>query len=257
MSGAVEKCLGFCELRPVISSFCCILGAMKSERFILWFFFLIASPILLTAQYQYELMKMSEGVHNGIWFEVSASDDKEVEEVWENFMDERSLRVKRSRRPREYRAEDIKGEEVSTLFGVDLFMQTEELDTSIRVKIWVRRGETYPDFWDEEDAQKEIKALLERFRHELKEFQAVKALEEVQDELKDMERDLKRLENRKERFEKKIEKAYEEIEENETNIEENDAEQKTLIEEIENQKVRVEQHQKVREKLKKYTPSGL
>ncbi len=209
----------------------------------------------LNAQYQYELMKMSEGVHNGVFFDVVAKDDEQVEDVWENFMDKRALRVKRSRRPREYRAEDIKGDEVSTLFGVDLFMQTEKLDTSIRVKVWVRRGETFPDFWGEEEAQKELKTLLDNFQHALKIFQAEQALEEAKEQLKDMERDLSRLESRKENYEKRIEKAYEEIEENEKNIVDNTAEQKALKKELEAQKEQVKERQEASEKVKNASPS--
>lgn len=209
-------------------------------------------PGYLSAQYQYELMKMSEGVHSGIWFDVVAEDEKEVEGVWRDFMDDRSLKVKRSsRRPREYRAEDVKGDEVSTLFGTDLFMQAEEIDTAIRVKIWVRRGEEFPDFWGEEQAQSELQNLLDNFELALRQFRAEEALSEAEKELKDMERSLSRLESRKEKYEKRIEKAYEEIEENEKNIVENKAEQEALQKELEEQRQQVAERQAVRDHLKK------
>lgn len=228
---------------------------MKRFTYFLLSLLLVAGSSSLFSQYQYELMKMSEGVHNGVFFDVGADDEDQVEDVWKDFMDERSLRVKRSsRRPREYRAEDIKGDEISTLFGADLFMQMEEKDTAVRVKIWVRRGETFPDFWGEEDAQKELKSLLDHFQHALKMVRAENALELAKDELKDMERDFKRLQDRKESYEKRIEKAYEEIEENEKNIVDNEAEQKALKKELEAQKERVEKRQQARERIKNSPP---
>ena len=206
-------------------------------------------PEVLMSQYQFELMKMSEGVHNGLWFTVGAEDEKEVEGVWQDFMKERSLKVKRNRRPREYRAEDVKGAEVSTLFGTTMYMQTQEMDTAIRVNIWVQQGEDFPDFWDDEQAQGELETLLDHFRLALRQFQAEKALEEAENELKDMERSLSRLESRKENYEKRIEKAYKEIEENEQNILDNTEEQEALKKELEAQRERVSERQAARDRL--------
>jgi len=217
---------------------------------------ILLAPAFLAAQYQYELMKMSEGVENGIWFDVVSEDEKEVEEVWQDFMDERSLKVKRSsRRPKEYLAEDVKGQEVSTLFGTDLFMQAEKVDTAIRVKIWVRRGEEFPDFWGEEEAQAELKDLLDHFQLAMRQYRAEKALEEAQEKLEDMERDLSRLESRKENYEKRIEKAYEEIEENEKNIVDNESEQEALQKKLEEQRSQVSERKAARDLLKKSSVS--
>ncbi len=201
------------------------------------------------AQYQYELMKMSEGVKTGVWFDVVSEDEKEVQNVWKDFMVDRSLKVKRNRRPREYRAEDVKGDEVSALFGADIFMQTEETDTTIRIKIWVRQGETFPDFWDDERAQNELHELLDLFQLELKRYRAEVALEEAEDQLSDMERSLERLVNRKENYEKRIEKAYQKIEENEQNIVDNEKEQEELKKKLEGQKKQVVARKKARELL--------
>ncbi len=229
-----------------------ILGRMKLVYQIVIGIGILLAPAYLAAQYQYELMKMSEGVKNGIWFDVVSEDEKEVQEVWQDFMDERSLKVKRSsRRPREYLAEDVKGEEVSTLFGTDLFMQAEKVDTAIRVKVWVRRGEDFPDFWGEEEAQNELKDLLDHFQLALRQFRAEKALEEAQEKLEDIERSLSRLESRKENYEKRIEKAYEEIEENEKNIVDNKSEQEALKKELEAQRGQVSERKAARDLLKK------
>ncbi|NBB88622.1 MAG: hypothetical protein GVX96_02395 [Bacteroidetes bacterium] len=203
-----------------------------------------------SGQYQYELMKMSEGVNTGVWFDVIAGDEEEVRTVWKDFMEDRSLKIKRKRRPREYRAEDVNGDEVSTLFGSDIFMQTEPVDTAIRVKIWVRQGGVFPDFWDDERAQNELHELLDLFQGELEQDRAEAALEIAKEELNDLERSLKRLARRKQRYEKRIKKAYEEIEENEQNIIDNEKEQQALREKLEAQKKRVEERKKARELLK-------
>lgn len=217
-------------------------------RYIILLFATILS-LHTSGQYQYELMKMSEGVNTGVWFDVISADEEEVETVWKDFMEDRSLKIKRNRRPREYRAEDVKGDEVSTLFGSDIFMQTEPVDTAIRIKIWVRQGGVFPDFWDDERAQNELHELLDLFQHELEQYRAEVALEKAKEELSELERSLKRLAKRKERYEKRIEKAYEKIEENEQNIIDNEKERKELREKLESQKKRVEEREKARDLL--------
>lgn len=225
-------------------------NTMKSIIFSLCSALLFFSPADLSGQYQFELMKMSEGIHSGVWFDVSAQDEKDVEDVWKDYMDERSLDIKRNRRPREHRALDLKGSEVSALFGMDMFMQTEEVDTAIRVKIWLRQGEDFPDFWGEEDAQSELTGLLDGFRLEFKEFLAQQILDEEQDVLSNMERDLSQLEKMKGRYEHRIEKARESIEENEQSIEENKEEQSRLQKELEQQRKKLEELKEKRDQLK-------
>jgi DNA polymerase III delta prime subunit len=211
---------------------------------------LLFSAVDLCGQYQFELMKMSEGIHSGVWFDVSARDDKDVEDVWKDYMEERSLDIERNRRPREHSALDLKGPEVSALFGMDMFMQTEEVDTAIRVKIWLRQGGDFPDFWGEEKAQSELTDLLDGFRLELKEFLAQQIVEEEEKVLSDMERDLSRLEKLKERYEDRIVKARESIEENEKNIVDNKEEQSNLQKDLEQQRQRVDELKEKRDKLK-------
>jgi len=209
-------------------------------RFILLSICMATLPLWGQAQFEYQALTMSEGVHEAILFNINQVDGRTVEKLWDDFIDEYGGKTRRKRREGEYQTEGASIVELTGTKPVNVYFKAEDFGDNSRASVWFKADGSFLEFTDNPGLQKQAESILGEFKHSIKLHLANEQKEQEEKKLQDLERDLGKLERLKERYEKAIEKAKKEIEDNEQNIVENQALQEAKVSEIEAQKAIVE-----------------
>jgi len=202
--------------------------------------FAFSLPFITAAQFEYQALTMSEGVHEAILFNINQVDSRTVEKLWDDFIDEYGGKTKRKRREDEYQTEGASIVQLTGTKPVNVYFKAEDFGDNSRASVWFKADGAFLEFTDNPGLKKQAETVLSEFKHDISLHLANEQMEQEEKKLKDLERDLGKLERLKERYEKQIERAKKEIEDNEQNIVENDALQEAKISEIEAQKQVVE-----------------
>jgi len=194
----------------------------------------------INAQFKYQALTMSEGVHEAVLFNINQVDSRTVEKLWDDFINEFGGKTRRKRREGEYQTEGASIVQLTGTKPVNVFFKAEDFGDNSRASVWFKTDGAFLEFSSNPGIQKQAEAFLADFKHSIKLHLADEQMEQEEKKLMDLERELGKLERMKERYEKEIERAKETIADNEQNLEENKALQEAKVTEIEAQKLIVE-----------------
>lgn len=192
---------------------------------------------------------MSLGKNNAMVVTLEGVDDKDVGDIWEDYLkDYYGVKTDWERRQKEWFSDDANIPAIGGATPLDIHAAANERGDKVEFTVWFNLGNDFLNSRDYTEQYAEAEKLMEDFIIEVRKVRVKKELEEQEKELKDLEEDLERLESKNDRYHEDIEKAEEAIEEARRDIAENEKEQEVMRQRIETQKEMVE---KVRKKLKK------
>jgi hypothetical protein len=193
---------------------------------------------------------MSKGLHEAIVFTADHIDDRRVEKLWKDFVEEYNGDTDRNRKENEYVTIGANIIDIGGAVPVDIYFRAEEYGENTRVSVWFMTKDEFLVLSENPALQKGAEDFLSEFRLDIKKWRVKEQLEDAEDQLKDLERDLGKLIRLKERYEERIEDAKDEIKENKENIQENLVEQEAAKQNIEEQRQVVEKIKEMLNNLK-------
>ena len=185
---------------------------------------------------------MRLGKQAGFQMDIDGADEDMTEDVWKEFMKDYDGKTKRNKKAREYYMMATRIPLISGAKNVDVYIKFDERVNMTTATMWVDLGE---GFVNSDEYPSEAQGAQDFMR----EFYLAVKKEAIQKEMKDQEKVLNKMEKEMRKLEKKntgyhnnIEKAKKKIEEAEKNIEQN-------LRDQEDQRITIEQQQKVIEEI--------
>jgi len=208
------------------------------------FFSLFISIPLLQAQEIFEADRpMSLGLKPAQVMPLPLNDVRSIEKMWDDYMKEQGLKLKRNRKADEYYVTEAELLNIGQGEQFELYSRVEEKQEKAELSVWIHLKEGFLSESEFPESTQALRELLLPFEKLVRIEKVQRALEEEEDRLKDLDKDLESLISDKEKYEQNIEQARKEIEENEKNIEKNLTEQEAMNKKIEEQKAVIKKTQ--------------
>jgi hypothetical protein len=195
----------------------------------------------LSAQEVFEQDRpMSLGMKPAHVILLQMNDVRDIEKMWDDYMREMGIKMKRNRKADEYFSEESELYSIGKGNTFNLYSRIQEQGDGAEIMVWVDLGSEFLTTSDNPSESKGLTEILLGFEKEVRIEKVRRELESEEDRLKEMNKDLENLVSDNERFHENIEDAKKEIKENEKNIENNLKEQESSKKKIKEQKVLME-----------------
>lgn len=207
-------------------------------------FSLFISMPFLQAQEIFEADRpMSLGLKPAQVIALPLNDVRSIEKMWDDYMKEQGLNLKRNRKADEYYITDADLLNIGQGEKFELYSRVEEKQDKTELSVWIHLKDGFLSESEFPQSTQALRELLLPFEKLVRIEKVKRALEEEEDRLKDLNKDLENLISDKEKYEQSIEQAKQAIEENEKNIEKNLTEQEAVNMKIEEQKAVIQKTQ--------------
>ena len=217
---------------------------------ILFFSLFIFIPFL-QAQEVFEADRpMSLGLKPAQVIALPLNDVRSIEKMWDDYMKEQGLKLKRNRKADEYYITEAELLNIGQGEKFELYSRVEEKQDMAELSVWIHLKDGFLTESQFPESTQALHELLLPFEKLVRIEKVKRALEEQEDRLKDLDKDLENLISDKEKYEQSIEQARQEIEENENNIEKNLTKQEAMKKKIEEQKAVIQKTQARIDKIK-------
>jgi hypothetical protein len=218
---------------------------MKNLLVILLFLF-VSAPFA-SAQLYEKGVPMSAGNKNAITLSLPDVSVKDVEKVWQQYMDDYyDSKAKWNRKTKEWVIDDADIVALGRGKAVDLYTTFDKAGNGVNVNLWIDLDGEFLSSREYPDRYTDAEKLMMRFALEVAKASVQQELDQEDKQLKHMETDLRKLKSANDRYHKDIEKAQAAIKKAEDNIVKNVREQEEMVKKIELQMELLDQ---IRKKL--------
>ena len=206
---------------------------------------LIFSVFTVQAQIAEETRALNHSSNNAMVLEVKDADEKFVNKIWKNFLEDYYDAKTKWMRKEHYWLSD--NAEIAGLGGsntVDIYGLAEQKGKHVEMLVWVDLGGAYLSSTTHPDRYEEGERMMNRFAIEIEKEKTKITLKEEEKELKSIQSELKKLVAANQRYHKDIERAKEAIKKAEADIEQNIKAQEATSIKIESQEKVIQTVQK-------------
>ncbi|HLF65061.1 MAG TPA: hypothetical protein VI603_14955 [Saprospiraceae bacterium] len=192
---------------------------------------------------------MALGSQNAIFIDLPGVSSSFAEKEWRDFIDQYG-KAKKVKKSNEWLVEAAQILDIGGVNTVNLYSRSDETSNATRHYLWIESGGVFVSSSSNPDAYKGSTKLLKDFAHKVKVDMIAIELDAQQKAMDNLEKDLQKLKRENDGYHKTIEDAKQRITKAETDIAKNVQDQQLRMQEIEAQRVVVEEVQKRLEKAR-------
>ena len=168
------------------------------------------------------------------------NDKRDVERMWDDYVKDLGLRLKRNRKADEYFNAEAEILNLSRHEKFEFFSRVEERDARSELSVWIHFKDGFLTQSDFPDAAEKLRDMLLQFEKLVRIEEVRRELEEEEKNLKAFSKDLEDLISSHQKYLQQIEQARMQIQENEKNIEQNLLDQEAMKKKIEDQRLKIQ-----------------
>jgi chromosome segregation ATPase len=213
-------------------------------RATVWLFGLLFFLTTLKSQEIFEADRpMSLGLKPAQILVLPLNDVRSIEKLWEDYMKDQGLKLKRNRKADEYYSTEAELFNIGGGQQIEFYSRIEENQNESQLSVWIHLKDGFLNEADNPDETQSLRELILPFENVVRIEKVQRELENEEEMLKGLNKELEKLQSDKQKYERSIEEAKQEILENEENIRQNLKEQESMQQKIEEQKIFIQKVQ--------------